>query len=237
MARKGPISDKQVVVVGANRGIGFEFVKQFLEKGNRVVATARDLSKASHLTNLKEQHAGLELTELDVTNEQSRKDWAQNLKNIAKAVDYLINNAGVASWGGLGQLTEDELLHCIRTNTVGPLMVTQEVLGAGLLKRGSVVANLTSKMGSMSDNTSGGTYAYRASKAALNAVTKSLSIDLDDKGITAVLLHPGWVKTDMTRHSGLIDAQTSVAGLISVLESGKPLVGRWYDYKHDEIPW
>ncbi|CAL8468915.1 g8456 [Coccomyxa elongata] len=227
MTTNASITDKQIVVVGANRGIGYEFAKKFLEKGNRVVATARDLSKASSLNKLKEQHAGLELTELDVTSPDARKEWAQELRKKVNAVDYLINNAGVASWGGLGQLTEEELLHCIRTNTLGPLLVTQEVLGAKLLKNGSVVANLTSKMGSMADNTSGGTYAYRASKAALNAVTKSLALDLQERGITAVLLHPGWVKTDMTRHSGLIDAQTSVAGMISVLESSKPLVGRW----------
>ncbi|CAK0780445.1 hypothetical protein CVIRNUC_005056 [Coccomyxa viridis] len=231
------IEDKQVVVVGGNRGIGLEYVRQFLEKGNSVVATARTLAQAAELHKLAKKESKLMLTEVDVSNVDSIKVWARKLKEEVTQVDYLINNAGVAKWADLGSLTEEDMLQLFRTNTLGPLMITQEVLREGLLKDGSVVANMTSKMGSMEDNTSGGSYAYRASKAALNAVTKSLALDLKEKGITVALLHPGWVKTDMTNNSGLIDAKTSAAGLISVLESGKPLSCHWYDYKHEEIPW
>ncbi|GAB4820963.1 hypothetical protein N2152v2_008009 [Parachlorella kessleri] len=92
-------------------------------------------------------------------------------------------------------------------------------------------------MGSIDDNTSGGCYSYRASKAALNIVTKSLAIDLQSEGITSVLLHPGYVRTDMTGWQGLVTAEASAAGLLHVLESGRPLNGRWYAYDGKEIPW
>jgi len=115
----------------------------------------------------------------------------------------------------------------------------KEMLAAGKIggDAHTIVANVTSKMGSVSDNGSGGTYAYRASKCALNIVTKSLSIDLSSRNCTAMLLHPGWVKTDMTGHNGLIDDATSVAGMISVLENEKDINGMLFDYKHEKIPW
>lgn len=95
----------------------------------------------------------------------------------------------------------------------------------------------TTQVGSIDDNGSGGGYAYRASKAALNIVTKSLSIDLQKEGVTCTLLHPGWVKTDMTSNNGLIDVETSVGGMIGVLESGVDLQGSWHDYAGKSIPW
>jgi len=127
-----------------------------------------------------------------------------------------------------------------RVNTVGPLLVAQAMVASGKFGGGddkAILANVTSKMGSIDDNGSGGSYAYRASKCALNIVTKSLSIDLQDKNIDTILLHPGWVRTDMTNGRGLIDDVTSVKGMISVLEDQPELNGKWFDYKHEAIPW
>ncbi|KAF8061359.1 gghA [Scenedesmus sp. PABB004] len=131
------------------------------------------------------------------------------------------------------------MIAAFKTNTIGPLLVVQQLLKAGLLGGPggrSVVANVTSKVGSVDDNRGGGGYAYRASKSALNIVNKSMSIDLSGEGVTAVLLHPGYVRTAMTDGSGLIDADTSVAGMLSVLESDRPLNGGWWDYKGEVVP-
>eukprot|EP00887_Chlorella_sp_A99_P002829 scaffold6.g2829.t1 len=173
---------------------------------------------------------------LDTASGESIRRFAAELGGVAPRVDLLINNAGVASWGDLGDVSEEEMFNCFRINTCGPLFTTQAVYKQGLLKQGSVVAQMSSKMGSIDDNGSGGSYAYRASKAALNIVSKSLSIDLSRQGITSVLLHPGYVRTRMVGFSGLIDTDQCVEGLLRVLET-KELNGRWWDYKGEEIPW
>jgi NAD(P)-dependent dehydrogenase (short-subunit alcohol dehydrogenase family) len=144
-------------------------------------------------------------------------------------------------------MTADEMMHVFRVNTVGPMLVTQQLVKRGLVgsvagspSEGpvSLVGNVTSKVGSVDDNGSGKGYAYRASKAALNIVNKSMSIDLADRGVWCQLLHPGWVRTRMTEGRGLIDADESAAGLIKAMEGEYgPINGCWYDYKGDEIPW
>jgi len=231
-------SGKNVVITGSNRGIGLQFVKQFLSKDCAVVATARNTEKAAELQRLAGEAGGkLTIAKLDVSDAGSVAKFPTALP--FDHVDLLINNAGIASFGRSIQDTEPEnMVDLFRTNTVGPFIVTQALLKAGLIGgEHSTVANVTSKMGSIDDNGSGGSYAYRASKCALNAVSMSLSIDLKDKNITTVLLHPGWVKTDMTSGNGLIDDITSVKGMISVLEDQPELNGKWFDYKHEAIPW
>ena len=140
-------------------------------------------------------------------------------------------------------MTADEMMHVYRINTIGPMLVTQQLVKRGLVGSSaegpvSLVGNVTSKVGSVDDNGSGKGYAYRASKAALNIVNKSMSIDLADRGVWCQLLHPGWVRTRMTEGRGLIDADESAAGLIKAMEGEYgPINGCWYDYKGDEIPW
>lgn len=163
--------------------------------------------------------------------------WAESAVPLTMG---LLSRAGVGEWTGLASTTSEEMMRLFQTNTVGPLLVTQALHKIGLLgKPGgkSTVALMTSKMGSVEDNSSGGCYSYRASKAALNIVGKSLAIDLQLDEITTVLLHPGFVRTDMTGQQGLIDASQCVAGLLGVLESGKELNGHWYDFQGKEIPW
>lgn len=229
------IKDKTVVVTGANRGLGLEWVKQLVSKGNKVIASCRNPSEAADL-----QKAGVaHIVKLDVSDPASIQAWAKELAGQVDHIDVVINNAGVyGSRISLETVTAEDMLFTYKANTIGPLLVVQQLLKNKLIgKPATLVGNVTSKVGSVEDNGSGGSYAYRASKSALNNVNKSMSIDLVDEGITCVLLHPGYVRTDMTSGNGLIDVDQSVSGLLSVLESDLPLNGKWYDYKQEAIPW
>ena len=258
----GPIANALVVVTGANRGIGLDFCKQILAKsdGNSVVASCRDPSAAEDLNALQKEMGAsrLAIVALDVADEKSIAKWAEGLaalepvKAHGGSISVVINNAGTTGTDGyskweLQDMTADEMMHVYRINTIGPMLVTQQLVKRGLLgsvagspSEGpvSLVGNVTSKVGSVDDNGSGKGYAYRASKAALNIVNKSMSIDLADRGVWCQLLHPGWVRTRMTEGRGLIDADESAAGLIKAMEGEYgPINGCWYDYKGDEIPW
>ena len=173
----------------------------------------------------------LAVVALDVADETSIASWAQGLGALEPvqahggSIDVVINNAGTTGTDGyskweLEDMTADEMMHVYKINTVGPLLVTQQLVKRGLIGDPgslipvSLVGNVTSKVGSVDDNGSGKGYAYRASKAALNIVNKSMSIDLADRGIWCQLLHPGWVRTRMTEGRGLIDADESARGLI-----------------------
>lgn len=177
----------------------------------------------------------------DVSDQQSIERLAAEVAGITQHVDLLINNAGVYGERSqqLPNVSREIMLDVFTVNTLGPLFVTQALFNKGLLggAKRSVVANVTSKMGSIDDNTSGGTYAYRASKAALNICNKSMSLDLEPHNITTALLHPGWVRTDMVNMSGLIDTDECVAGLLRVIERGHEINGRWFDYAQREIKW
>ncbi|EGH00047.1 Short chain dehydrogenase [gamma proteobacterium IMCC2047] len=181
------------------------------------MACARDISGAE-LAGLAMQYEQVSLHPLDVSSDASIADFANELAD--QPVDLLINNAGVYGTGGsdLGQLTREEWRQVLEVNTLSPLMLTQALLAnieAGQLK---IIAMMSSKVGSIADNGSGGSYYYRSSKTALNQVVKSLSIDLASRGIKVVALHPGWVKTSMGGPNALIDTQQSVQGLRAVLE-------------------
>ena len=258
----GPIANALVVVTGANRGIGLDFCKQILAKsdGNSVVASCRDPSAATDLNALQKEMGAsrLAIVALDVADEKSIAKWAEGLASLEPvkahggSISVVINNAGTTGTDGyskweLQDMTAEEMMHVYRINTIGPMLVTQQLVKRGLVgsvagspSEGpvSLVGNVTSKVGSVDDNGSGKGYAYRASKAALNIVNKSMSIDLADRGVWCQLLHPGWVRTRMTEGRGLIDADESAAGLIKAMEGEYgPINGCWYDYKGDEIPW
>ena len=258
----GPIANALVVVTGANRGIGLEFCKQILAKsdGNSVVASCRDPSAATDLNALQKEMGAsrLAIVALDVADEKSIAKWAESLaalepvKAHGGSISVVINNAGTTGTDGyskweLQDMTAEEMMHVYRINTIGPMLVTQQLVKRGLVGSSagsppegpvSLVGNVTSKVGSVDDNGSGKGYAYRASKAALNIVNKSMSIDLAYRGVWCQLLHPGWVRTRMTEGRGLIDADESAAGLIKAMEGEYgPINGCWYDYKGDEIPW
>jgi NAD(P)-dependent dehydrogenase (short-subunit alcohol dehydrogenase family) len=223
-----------VVITGASRGLGLEFARQYAADGWRVHACCRTPAAADALAAL----AGdVSIHALDVTDGKAIAALARDL--AGEAVDILINNAGVLGrQQSLGQIDYLRWEEMMRTNTLAPVAVTEALLPALGRAGAAKVALITSRMGSIADNTSGGFYAYRASKAALNAVGRSLALDLADKGITVLLLHPGWVRTDMGGPEGLIDAPQSVAGLRHLITAAKPGdSGSFTAYDGRALPW
>ncbi|GAX74643.1 hypothetical protein CEUSTIGMA_g2091.t1 [Chlamydomonas eustigma] len=240
------ITGKMIVVTGGSRGVGFGLVQQFLRRDNVVIATTRDTTRAHELQKLAETAGGkLIVHELDTSEVSSIKHWSNDLKEDVPHVDVLINNAGVFGRRlGFLELEAEDFLKTFTTNTVGPFLVSQELYRQGLLggERGqSLVVNISSVMSShgdqAKDNSGGGAYAYRASKAALNIINKAMATDLHQHGITSVLIHPGYVATDMTDYKGHISVQESTEGIMAVLESGKMLNDRFFSFRGEELPW
>ncbi|GGX47634.1 SDR family oxidoreductase [Saccharospirillum salsuginis] len=226
---------KTVLITGANRGIGLAMVQQALEAGDEVIATCRRPEEAERIL---PQHERLRWVALDVTDETSIAALAKQLDDIG--VDVLINNAGTYGPKGvpLGEVEAEPWLEVFRTNTIGPLLVTQAMLPA--LRRGSErkIAFVSSKVGSIDDNGSGGSYLYRSSKTALNQVMKSVSVDLSEEGFVVLALHPGWVQTRMGGPNALIDTDTSARGLLRVIQDSTPeQSGRFFNYDGSTIPW
>ncbi|MFW6198298.1 MAG: SDR family oxidoreductase, partial [Acidobacteriota bacterium] len=154
-------------------------------------------------------------------------------------LDILINNAGVGvNRRDLGELDYDQILSHFRVNAMGPLRLTEALLPRLRQGERKLVVNMTSRMGSIDDNGSGGAYAYRGSKAALNMFNRSLAVDLGPEGIVCVVLHPGWVRTRMGGSSAPTSVEESVGGLIEVIDGlDQEDSGRFYDYTGEEIPW
>jgi NAD(P)-dependent dehydrogenase (short-subunit alcohol dehydrogenase family) len=197
-----------VLITGANRGIGLELARLSAARGDRVLAVCREPSPELSALNV-EVHDGV-----DVTDSDSLAQLDRSLGDVH--IDTLINNAGILRSTSLDDLDFDAILRQFEVNAMGPLRVV-----AALRKRmgqGSKVAIVTSRMGSLADNSSGGSYGYRMSKAAVNMAGVSLAHDLRREGIAVALLHPGWVKTDMTQQSGNITAQESAGGLLARID-------------------
>lgn len=220
-----------VVVTGANRGIGFEFCRQYKERGDDVIAVCRRVSDDL-------QSLGVRVEEgLDVSDPASISELAGRLDGID--VDILINNAGIMIKQSLGEIDGDaieDMVRQYRVNSIGPLLVTQALLPN--LHEGSKVGIVSSRVGSVADNGSGGSYGYRMSKAAVNMAGKSLSVDLEERGIPVVLLHPGFVRTGMTDNSGFIDPDEAAEGLIKrVDELDMSRTGTFWHSNGEELPW
>ena len=231
---------RNVFVTGANRGIGLELVRQLLERGDRVFAACRSPELAPDLNSLQVDYADtLIVLPLDVTNASAIEHAVTMVKGFTQGLDILFNNAGVG--GGreaLGQIKEADLMETYRVNAVAPLMIAQAMLP--LLERGDrpVIVNVTSRMGSVADNSSGGSYAYRASKAALNILNKSLSIDLTGKGIISIVIHPGWVQTDMGGRAAPLLVRESAEGILRVVDAlCWENTGSFLDWQGEVIPW
>jgi NAD(P)-dependent dehydrogenase (short-subunit alcohol dehydrogenase family) len=227
-----------VFITGASRGIGLAFAEQYAEDGWRVFASCRDLSAASELSQIAAHQPNVETLELDVTKAESLAALASRLRDTS--IDVLINNAGVYGRKQLALAEVDpiEWQEVFAVNTIAPLLVSRALLP--MLERGSekLIAMLSSKVGSLADNSSGGNYAYRTSKAALNQVVKNLSIELAPRGLKTVALHPGWVMTEMGGPNALISAEESVRGLRQVMASvSLEQSGCFLDYEGKPVPW
>lgn len=223
-----------VIITGANRGLGLEFAREYAAEGWSVIATCRDPARADALKALGK---AVEVHGLDVADFAAIRRLAETLRD--RPIDVLINNAGViGSDRNLGELDGESWLATLRVNTVAPILVAQAFLPnlrAGSEKKAVFI---TSLMGSIADNTSGRYYDYRSSKAGLNAAVKSLAIDLAGDGIIAVVLHPGWVKTDMGGANAPTDPATSVDGMRKVIAKlRRSDSGRFFNYNGKECQW
>lgn len=229
---------KTIFISGANRGLGLQFAKQYAQQGDHVIACARDLSQAIALTQLAKRHNNIHLHQLDVMNETQIINLTAHFKN--EPIDILIHNAGV---GGeqcetLTAMNQKSWLDVFAVNTVAPMLITQALLKNIMAGKEKKIVGLTSILASISDNRSGGRYSYRASKAALNQSIRSLACELLDDGVTATVIHPGWVKTDMGGKEGKITVEQSVTNMIKVI-SGLKSINSGCFFAHDgtELPW
>ena len=224
-----------VFITGASRGLGLEFARQYCTDDWRVIATCRDPAKAETLSAI---GGGLRIEALDVDDGASIASLAEKLKG--ESIDVLINNAGIF---GPKDLTRDNVDYdawgrVFRTNVMGPLAVSSALLSNVENSEGKSIATVTSRMGSIGDTTEGEEYIYRSSKAAVNMVMTCLANELAGDGVKVVLLHPGWVKTDMGGPDAAIDAKESVTGMRAVIAGLKESdSGGFLNYDGTEIPW
>jgi len=216
-----------ILITGANRGIGLEMTRQYAERGDEVIAVCRT------------SNAGLDrlgvqvIDDIDVTSDDSVARLADSVKG--KNLDRLVNNAGILERTSLDHLDYESMERQFRVNSIAPLRVTAALRNN--LATGSKVFIITSRMGSIDDNDSGGSYGYRMSKAAVNMAGKSLSVDLKDTGIAVFLLHPGWVSTDMTGGTG-IPVEESAKGLIERMDTLEiSQTGSFWHQEGYELPW
>jgi len=229
-----------VLITGANRGIGLEFARQYAADGWQVVACCRQPQQAEALNRLADQYKDLfSIHRLDVRELAEIDQLSHKLQDLS--IDILINNAGVyphAQNGEFGRISYDDWMEAFRVNTFAPLKMVEALIEQIACSQLKIVATITSKMGSIADNQRGGSYIYRSSKAAVNTVVKSLAIDLQPRGIIAVLLHPGWVQTDMGGRGALISTKQSVTGMKSILDRVTHSdTGKFIAYDGQHIPW
>lgn len=231
---------KRCLVTGANRGLGLEFVRQLLARGDRVIACCRHPGKALTLTELAAAHPGhLHILPLDLTSERSIAECVREATALTDALDALINNAGMLVSGErFGEIAHKSLTDSFAANVTGPVLLTQAL--SPLLEKGRNprVMNLSSRLGSLAGTQGFGTPSYAMSKAALNMATRQLAAALGPRGITVFCASPGWVRTDMGGDKAPLSAQDSAAGLIKVLDSATAAAaGHFCDYTGKEIAW
>jgi NAD(P)-dependent dehydrogenase (short-subunit alcohol dehydrogenase family) len=225
-----------ILITGANRGIGLEYVRQYAQAGHTVYATVRDVASAHELQSLAARHTQVQVLPLDVADITAIRALATQLSELP--IDILISNAGIYPPSRLGTTDPQEWLHAFQVNTLTTYYLAESFLTQlQRAEQGKVIA-MTSKMGSITDNGSGGEYIYRSTKTALNMVVKSLALDLQPFNIAVALLHPGWVRTDMGGPNGLINTETSVAGLRKVIdELSVARSGEFIAYDGKTVPW
>ncbi len=219
----------KIAVIGCNRGIGLALVKQLVDAEHQVFAFCRRSSAALDACKPATIVENFEVT--DLPQMQSRMT-AIDLSNL----DWMFHVSGILTPQSLANFDQSSVIEQFTVNAIAPVLSAQVFIPH--MRVSSKIALLTSRMGSVSDNTTGGSYGYRMSKAALNAAGKSLSLDLKSRGIAVFLMHPGYVKTDMTRQRGQIDSHESACGLIRLMEQ-KTLQqsGTFWHVNGDQLPW
>ncbi|KAF1333209.1 Short chain dehydrogenase, partial [Globisporangium splendens] len=235
---------KTVLVTGATRGVGLQFAEHYAKLGWNVIAAARDPSNAEMARlDLKWKLTSLspyKIVQMDSSDEASIVRAATQLDG--EPIDVLINNAGVLFRDDLASTTKEDLLRTFEVNSVGPFLVTRVFLPhlkLAVAQHGSAsVMQISSQLGSIERNLTGKLCSYRASKAAVNMINSSLAVDLKSENIAAVVVHPGYVATDMNSHQGTISAETSVTGLVDVIDKLTLAdTGKFFDYAGESLPW
>ncbi len=239
---------QRILITGASRGIGLEMAQQYLAQGDQVFAGARNPEKATGLQELKTKYPDrLFLVTLDVAEAASIEQSYQTVREHVNGLDVLINNAainaytdpsGSAQHNRLGQLNAEGMLGMFEINSIAPLMIVQRYLD--LLKAGkqAKIVNITSQSGSLADQHGNSDYSYCASKAALNMLTRILAFDVMKFGILTVMVHPGWVRTDMGGPSATLAPEESVQGILRLIGRLTPKdAGRFFDWNGAEHRW
>ena len=224
------------LITGANRGLGFEFARQYLADGWQVYAACRDPASASELRRLAEDK--LRILAIDLTDPASIRAAATELDG--QAIDLLLNNAGIIGPRGqtIGNIDYEAWAEVLAVNIMGPMRVSEAFVEHVASSDRKLIVTLTSGMGSIADNTSGGSIVYRSSKAAVNMVVRSLAIDLAPRGITCVVVNPGWVQTDMGGPNASLEPSESISALRRLIATfGPEQSGKFFNHTGREYPW
>ena len=224
-----------VLITGANRGLGLALTQHYAAHDWRVYATCRQTSSALELL---VDNVCVSTHHLDVSDKQSILGLAAELDSCS--IDVLLNNAGISGTTSapLAEVTGEGFMQCMRTNALGPLLMARAFVPQVTRSQRRIIANISSRLGSIEKNDWGGWYVYGTSKAVLNRLTVQLAQSLEPNGITVTALHPGWVSTDMGGSEGPVTPSQSATGLAAVIDSlGPQTTGKFYDYTGAEWPW
>ena len=222
-----------ILIIGANRGLGLEFAKQYSDKNHNVFATTRNKSESKALNSINK----IKVFELDLNSDESLDNFVNQISS--QKIDILIHNAGIFRDEQLDEdLDIDAWMNELRINAVIPIILARKLksnLQMGLSKK---IVFISSQMGSIDDNYSGRFYFYRSSKSALNSAAKSLSIDWKDDGISILILHPGWVKTDMGGDNAKLEIPDSISQMIKVINDlNLNNSGSFVNYAGAKLEW
>jgi len=227
------------LITGANRGLGFEFARQYLADGWQVYAACRDPASASELRRrAADSDDKLRILAMDVTDPASIRAAATELDG--QAIDLLLNNAGIIGPRGqtIGNIDYEAWAEVLAVNTMGPMRVSEAFVEHVASSDRKLIVTLTSGMGSIADNTSGGSIVYRSAKAAVNMVMRTLAIDLAPRGIICVVVNPGWVRTDMGGQNASLEPSESISALRRLIATfGREQSGKFFNHTGREYPW
>jgi NAD(P)-dependent dehydrogenase (short-subunit alcohol dehydrogenase family) len=228
-----------ILITGSNRGIGLELVRTFADRNWHVLACCRRPHQAVELSAIAEESGGrVAIHPLDVADSEQIRSLVETCGD--RSIDILFNNAGIAgpSPQRFGPIDTGEWLETLRINTLAPYHMAVAFVEQVARSRRRIIATIGSQLGSIADNTSGGRYAYRTSKAAVHMVMKGLAVDLADRRITSVALHPGWVKTNIGGPQAPVSPAESAAGLYRVLATLTPEdSGKLWSWDGSQLPW
>lgn len=228
-----------VLITGSNRGLGLEFCRQYAREGWNIIACCRKPQQAFELDELARQYNNIQVETLDVADFSQVDALSQKLSDLC--IDVLINNAGIYAdqrEHSFGKLDYQAWTKTLTVNTLSPVKMAEAFLPQIKCSEKKLIVSISSLMGSMSDNDMGGSILYRSSKAALNAAMKSLAIELKGQSIGVLIFHPGWVRTDMGGANALINADESVSGMRSVINSfSLEQSGSFIKYDGTLLPW